>query len=96
MSELALKLIAENKKTRSPFLNLGNCELTRIPEQLSELVWLEELSFASQRTDFVEGKWIKHKTENNQPENTLSSLNTKTAVFFQINQPEKTLPEWRT
>ena len=46
MSELALKLIAENKKTRSPFLDLGNCDLTEVPEGIGELVWLEELSFA--------------------------------------------------
>ena len=50
MSELALKLIAENKKTRSPFLDLGNCGLTEVPEEIGELVWLEELSFASEWT----------------------------------------------
>ncbi len=48
MSELALKLITENKKTRSPFLDLGNCGLTEVPEEIGELVWLEELSFASE------------------------------------------------
>lgn len=46
MSELALRLIAENKKTRAPFLDLGNCGLTEVPEEIGELVWLEELSFA--------------------------------------------------
>ena len=48
MSELAFKLIAENKKTRSPFLDLGNCGLTEVPKEIGELVWLEELSFASE------------------------------------------------
>ncbi|MDD5322392.1 MAG: hypothetical protein PHD43_17620 [Methylococcales bacterium] len=37
MSELALKLIAENKRTRSPFLDLGNCGLTEVPEEIGEL-----------------------------------------------------------
>ncbi len=46
MSALALKLIAENKKTRSPFLDLGNCDLTMVSEELGELVWLEDLSFS--------------------------------------------------
>ena len=45
MSELALRLIEENKKTRAPFLDLGNCGLTEVPEELGELVWLEGLSF---------------------------------------------------
>jgi hypothetical protein len=52
MSELALKLIAENKKTRSPFLDLGNCGLTEVPEEIGELVWLEVLSLASERGYF--------------------------------------------
>ena len=47
MSELALKLIAENKKTRATFLDLGNCGLTEVPECCGKLVWLKELSFAS-------------------------------------------------
>jgi len=46
MSELALTLIAENKKTRSPFLDPGICGLTQVPEGIGELVWLEEFSFA--------------------------------------------------
>ena len=41
MSELALRLIEENKKTRATFLDLGNCSLTEVPEELGELVWLE-------------------------------------------------------
>jgi internalin A len=44
MSELALKLIAENKKTKSTFLDLGNCGLAELPEALAELVWLEGLN----------------------------------------------------
>jgi hypothetical protein len=47
MSKLALKLIAENKRTGSPYLDLGNCGLTEVPPEIGELVWLEELSFAS-------------------------------------------------
>jgi internalin A len=34
MSELALKLIAENKKTKSKSLDLGNCGLTEVPEEV--------------------------------------------------------------
>lgn len=52
MSELVLKLIAENKKTRNPFLDIGNCGLTEVPEEIGELVWLEALTFASAWTVF--------------------------------------------
>jgi internalin A len=43
MSELALKLIKEAKEKRLTRLDLGNCGLTELPEELFELVWLEEL-----------------------------------------------------
>lgn len=56
MSELALKLIAENKKTRATFLDLGNCDLTAIPEELGELVWLEALTFSNEWHEFNKGK----------------------------------------
>ena len=46
MSELALRLIEENKKTRATFLDLGNCGLTEVPAEIGELVWLEGLSFS--------------------------------------------------
>jgi len=45
VSELALRLIEENKKTRATFLDLDNCGLTEVPTEIGELVWLEELSF---------------------------------------------------
>jgi len=51
MSELALKLIAENYKTHATFLDLGNCGLTKVPDEIGDLVWLEELSFSSERRD---------------------------------------------
>lgn len=46
MSELALRLIAENKRTRATFLDLGNCGLTEVPDEIGDLVWLKDLSFS--------------------------------------------------
>ena len=43
MPELALKLIRKAKQKRLTRLDLGNCGLTEIPEELFELTWLEEL-----------------------------------------------------
>ena len=42
MSELALKLIEEAKEKRLTRLDLGNCGLTELPDEVFELVWLEE------------------------------------------------------
>ena len=74
MSELALKLIAENKKTRSPFLDLGNCGLTEVPMEIGGLVWLEELSFASVWMSSNNKKWVAKNTQNTEPENNIARL----------------------
>ena len=47
MSELALQLIEENKRTKSTSLDLGNCGLTELPAEVGELAWLESLTLAS-------------------------------------------------
>jgi hypothetical protein len=43
MSEKALRLIAENKKTKDTSLDLSGCSLVQLPSELSECVWLEIL-----------------------------------------------------
>lgn len=45
MSGLALHLIEKEKKERTGKLDLGNCGLTKIPQEVFELEWLTELSF---------------------------------------------------
>jgi internalin A len=55
MSELALQLIAEAKEQKSTRLNLGRCGLSSIPEELFDLVWLEDLTLADD--------WIEYKAE---------------------------------
>jgi internalin A len=63
MSELALRLIAENKKTKAKTLDLGNCGLTEVPEEVGELVWLEELYIGSRLTRYsLQRKNLKHNT----------------------------------
>ena len=78
MSELALKLITENKKTRSPFLDLGNCGLTEVPEEIGELVWLEELSFASDWTSFDSKEWVTKNSQNTGSKNKITRLASAT------------------
>ena len=79
MSELALKLIKEAKEKRLTRLDLGNCGLTELPDELFELVWLEELILSTQ--------WSIHSlktsrvsvvnTKNNDKPNTIKKLDPK-------------------
>src|SRR5271157_1578109 len=64
MSELALQLIAENKRTRNPFLDLGKCGLTKMPAEVGELVWLEGLSLASEWYEWDGQKWQRKRSRN--------------------------------
>lgn len=83
MSELALELIEENKKTRATFLDLGKCGLSEIPYQLAKLTWLEELNFANYY-------WINNGTiiesKNKSKYNNISKLNN---VFYFLKKLKK-------
>ena len=61
MSELALQLIREAKEKRLTHLDLGNCGLTELPEELFELEWLEMLNLGEYYFSLEEGKmgWIE-------------------------------------
>jgi len=51
MSEIALQLIAENKTTKAKMLDIGNCGLTELPQELFDCVWLEELNLGAGRLE---------------------------------------------
>ncbi|QJW91482.1 hypothetical protein HNV11_19905 [Spirosoma taeanense] len=44
MSALALNLIKQAKLSRAIFLDLGNCGLMELPDDLTKLIWLERLN----------------------------------------------------
>src|SRR5262249_34238841 len=69
MSSLALQLIAENKRSRDTFLDLGNCGLTEVPAEVGELVWLESLSLASGWYEWDGRAWQAKKSRNTGDEN---------------------------
>ncbi len=83
MSKLALKLIAENKRTRSPFLDLGNCGLTEVPIEIGELVWLEELSFAHERWSFNGNIFENKISQNPEQSNQIKQL---VSTHFSMNE----------
>lgn len=76
MSELALKLIEENRNTKAPTLDLSNCGMTEIPAQLTELLWLEELFIAGDKYyDASKREFIQ--TKNKEKKNHCSRLPEK-------------------
>jgi Leucine-rich repeat (LRR) protein len=78
MSELALRMIAENRKSKATFLDLGNCGLTSLPEELGELVWLETLVLADNAWLWTlnGNSWYKsvNQGESNRPLADLNAL----------------------
>ena len=51
-SDLALLLIEENKRTKDPYLDLGRCGLTHLPEELGDCVWVETLVLSSEWKEY--------------------------------------------
>jgi len=76
MSELALQLIAANKKTKSTTLDLGNCDLTQVPEALGELIWLETLILSDKwdEYDFEKKRWKSKNSQNKGGANKIEFL----------------------
>jgi internalin A len=67
MSELALQRIREAKENRLTRLDIGNCGLTEIPEEVFELVWLEEL--------ILSDGWMEYSLEKNEGRRIFVSQN---------------------
>ncbi|MBC3831688.1 hypothetical protein H8K33_09225 [Undibacterium amnicola] len=74
MSELALKLIYENKQSRAKLLDLGNCGLTVLPEELKELVWLETLNLGAGWKDWESDRFVRHRIQNAGGHNVLNDI----------------------
>ncbi|MEK7254751.1 MAG: COR domain-containing protein, partial [Bacteroidota bacterium] len=75
-SELALTRIEEAKKTRATFLDLGNCGLTEIPEEVFELDWLEELILSNAWHEYEpqKGMWTEKYSSNKRDKNRFSKI----------------------
>jgi Leucine-rich repeat (LRR) protein len=58
MSELALRLIAENKRTKNPVLDLGSCGLTELPKEVLELTHLQELNLKTMFYSSEKDAWV--------------------------------------
>lgn len=80
MSQKALQLIEENKLTKNSFLDLGNCGLTELPEQLLNCSWLKELNlgfnYLDKKGDFV-------RSQNYHDQNYIQFFNASDIKFLQ-------------
>jgi len=56
---LVYELIEKEKKERTGKLDIGKCGLTRLPEELFELEWLEELIISNGFWNYDTGDWIE-------------------------------------
>lgn len=76
MSELALKLIAENIRTKAKTLDLGNCGLEEVPTEVCKCVWLEELNLSTSyyEYDFEKDDWTTVRSKNKYKKNKISKL----------------------
>jgi hypothetical protein len=78
MSDLALRLIAENKVSHergedsAKYLDLGNCGLTVLPEALFELDWLEELIANNEWWGERIKQWVQSKNQG--PQNRFAAI----------------------
>src|ERR1700752_1417921 len=69
MSELAVQLIAKNKRSQARFLDLGNCGLSEVPAEVGKLIWLESISFASRWYEWDGQRWQEKTSPNPGDEN---------------------------
>ncbi|MEZ4931367.1 MAG: hypothetical protein R2788_04445 [Saprospiraceae bacterium] len=72
MSELALKLITQEKEERTGKLDIGRCGLTELPEELFELVWLEELVVSNMWIETKKNDWVN--SQNNEEDNVINNI----------------------
>ena len=78
----ALELIAKEKIEKTGKLDLGNCGLTELPDELFELVWLEELIISNEYLDDEKEAWIA--SLNKGEGNKLTHLSPKIGQLEQL------------
>ncbi len=52
MSEIARYIIEENIRSKRPYLDLGRCGLTEIPDYIEELTWIETLVLSNEWLEY--------------------------------------------
>ena len=86
MSELARKLIQENKKTKVKFLDLGNCGIDgAIPEEIGDCFWVEELLLSESGWDWNGENLSYWPTRNTGASNKIKKLPKSLSRLTKLN-----------
>ncbi|WP_235299665.1 TIR domain-containing protein [Portibacter marinus] len=65
--------IEKEKDERTGILNLGNCGLTEIPEELFQMIWLQEIVL-SNNYEKVDNRWVPSKKISSGFKNTIAKV----------------------
>ena len=86
MSQLALQRIREAKENRLTRLDIGNCGLTEIPDEVFELVWLEELIVSNDwwEYSFEKMEQVSFNSQNKGEANNLKSISPKMRLLKRL------------
>lgn len=71
---LLSELLAENRRSRSPFLDLGNCSLSEIPTELSGHSWIMFLSLGPTFREWDGVVWRPRRSKNSGEPNSIYDL----------------------
>ena len=82
MSKLAKRLIAENKKTKAKRLDLGNCGLTEVPEEVGDCVWLENLNLGGEW--YKENAFIEKGLTSSENKGKINQINTLSSALAEL------------
>jgi len=97
MINLALELIAKEKIEKTGILDLGNCGLTELPEELFELIWLEELMISNHYINYEQKKLIK--SQNKGKRNELEKLSNSFSELIHLKKlycgDENVFQKWK-
>ncbi|MBK8454247.1 MAG: COR domain-containing protein [Thiofilum sp.] len=86
MSELALRLIRKAKEKRLTSLDLGNCGLTELPDELFELTWLETLILSNEHWFWNDERklWSQQKSLNHNVPNRFFRIDPKVKYLYEL------------
>lgn len=61
MTSHVSKIIKHSQETHSTFLDLGNCGLSQVPDEIEDLTWVKEINLGTRYFDYSSRKWMATK-----------------------------------
>ena len=85
MSASALQLIQKEKEAKTGFLDLGNCGLTQLPNELFDCVWLEALNLG----DYYDYDWKNRRWNRSRNIGKNNKISILPSLFKKLNRLKK-------